>query len=232
MIYCETGQYPLHIVIKKRMICYWYKCLHKSNGKLTLYLYKLLSVLHDKGIIEFEWIDFVRNTLNSLGLSHVWIYQAYGINIDWLNNKIVQVCQDQFKQSLFSNIYNSRKCVMYRVMKQTFGLESYLLEVPIELRHYVTRFRCRSNKLPVEKGSFYDILYDERFCSKCDQQVIGDEFHVIFKCKFFNKERQLLLPARYQAVNSVLSLSDLFHSKGDSLICIAKFIKLVLRAFV
>lgn len=147
-----------------------------------------------------------------------------------LKNKVIQVCQDQFKQNWMSTINKTSKCISYRIFKSNFGLETYLIDVPLNLRYYVVKFRCRSNKLPVETGSFTDIAYNERFCNKCNKQEVGDEFHVLFHCKFYNKERALLLPQKYQTVNSVLFLSDLFDLKGNSMICIAKLIKIILKS--
>ena len=75
------------------------------------------------------------------------------------------------------NLNNSSKCLCYRIYKQDFSLESYLLKLPPRLRIPLSRFRCRNNRLPIETGSYENVERYLRFCDKCDMQALADEFH-------------------------------------------------------
>ena len=46
----------------------------------------------------------------------------------------------------------------------------------------MTKFRLGYTHLPVVLGRFGDISYDERYCTLCNSDNIGDEFHALFEC--------------------------------------------------
>ena len=62
------------------------------------------------------------------------------------------------------------------------------IDLPISLRIRMIKFRCRNNKLPIELGSYSNIPRENRFCTKCNLDVLGDEFHVLFVSPFFTKK--------------------------------------------
>ena len=47
-----------------------------------------------------------------------------------------------------------------------------------------------NHRLPIEFGRFVNINRANRKCSLCNSGELGDEFHFIFKCSFFRKERK------------------------------------------
>ena len=56
-----------------------------------------------------------------------------------------------------------------------------------DYRYLLSKFRCRANGLPVNKGRFYASLTDELHYTLCSSSDIGNEFHYIFVCPFFTK---------------------------------------------
>jgi hypothetical protein len=48
--------------------------------------------------------------------------------------------------------------------------------------------------LPIEQGRFWSVDCDDRICDICNLNNIGDEFHYLFECTFFENERKKLLP--------------------------------------
>jgi hypothetical protein len=44
------------------------------------------------------------------------------------------------------------------------------------------KFRTMNHLLPTEKGRHLAFDYDNRPCSLCTYQAIGDEFHYLFEC--------------------------------------------------
>ena len=46
----------------------------------------------------------------------------------------------------------------------------------------------------IETGRFFNIDRSERHCNLCNVNELGDEFHYLFKCTFFNNARAKFLP--------------------------------------
>ena len=56
-------------------------------------------------------------------------------------------------------------------------------------RKNLAKFRCRKFKIPVETGTHYNILYDDRKCKFCSNNEIGDEYHYLLICGAFKDVR-------------------------------------------
>ena len=95
--------------------------------------------------------------------------------------------KDQFSQNWASELFDSSKCLNYRMFKINFEYENYLgiLEYNISHRIVFTKFRCRNSKLPIETGSHNNVPRELRICLKCNSNTIRDEFHYLFVCSFF-----------------------------------------------
>ena len=56
---------------------------------------------------------------------------------------------------------------------------------------YLSKFRCRSNYMPVSKVYKHANTYDTE-CKICDKSEIRDEFHYLFICPVFQEDRNRL----------------------------------------
>ena len=45
-----------------------------------------------------------------------------------------------------------------------------------------TKIRANNNRLPVVTGRYENVSKEERLCTKCRSNVVGDEFHIILLC--------------------------------------------------
>jgi len=72
MIYRETGQMPLELQIKSRVLCYWARLINSKDAKIHVsnVLYRTIISLHVSNSLVAPWISYVNNTLNGLGLSY------------------------------------------------------------------------------------------------------------------------------------------------------------------
>ena len=139
--------------------------------------------------------------------------------------------KDQFIQKWHENISQGGKCTVYRIIKTTFGFENYLNTLPHLLRKYLTKFRCRNHRLPIEAGVRSQILRDMRLCHFC-QKGIGDEYHYLLCCAQFNEERTQYMEPKYWERPSILYLERLFkYTKGDNLKHLALFAKHIICQF-
>ena len=57
----------------------------------------------------------------------------------------------------------------------------------------MVRFRTGNHKMPIETGRWLNIELSNRKCELCDKDTIGDEFHYLLECTFFQRDRDLTL---------------------------------------
>ena len=87
------------------------------------------------------------------------------------------------------------------------------------------KFRCNNHKLPIEVERKQGIPRDKRICKKSEMNAIGDEFHLIFECPFYNAERQKYIPFEFRQVKSTFNLCNLFKSSSKKItLKLAKFL--------
>ena len=56
-----------------------------------------------------------------------------------------------------------------------------------DLRKAYCNYRCLNHRLPIEKDRFWGVKRNDRICDLCDLEHIGDEFHYLFQCKYFER---------------------------------------------
>lgn len=186
--------------------------------------------MYSKNLIESKWIQCIELNLNTLGLGFVWLNQGCNINKSWLKHIVSQTLSDQYKQEWYSIVFESHKCINYRMFKTELCFESYFKNLPFNLRKVYIKFRCRNvSKLPVEAGCYLNIQFDERICTKCNLNVIGDEFHYVLICPFFENERKQFLKKFFYNHPSTIKFNDLFNSKDKVLLNLCKFISVITK---
>lgn len=228
ILYGELGRYPTDIFIKSRMIGMWKRLVCNKQDKISAMLYKLLFNMHKKDFFHSKWITYIENILNDCGFSEYWIAQNVPKCIN-LSKLVKQRLCDQFKQNWYTTIFNSPKCLNYRIFKYNHGLEFYLLNLPDDLKKALCNFRCLNHRLPIERGRFWGIERDDRICDICNKNQLGDEYHYLFNCTFFNNERKSLLPCNLITNHNTDKFYELFNSDSYNVVLkIAKFCKIVL----
>ena len=95
MVYGETGRDP--IFVKIRMVMYWAKILTAHESKLTSVIYWYFYKIH----VYYQWIKCVGDTLNSCGLSYLWINENF-CSLNHLLKKILKtnLCKTWIQMSL------------------------------------------------------------------------------------------------------------------------------------
>ena len=188
IIYDELGRYPIEIDIKIRMISYWAKFVDGKQSKLSNVIYNISPLPSNTQRNNFVWLTFVKNIFNVCGYTYIW--DTHTPNLAWLRLNIKQELQDQFIQSWFSNIEHSGKALNYRLFKNQFETENYLYSLDDNFLYEFCRFRTLNHKLPMESGRWQNIDRNMRTCNLCDKKEIGDEFHYILECNYFNNIRK------------------------------------------
>ena len=70
----------------------------------------------------------------------------------------------------------------YSINKQDVCLERYMLRVDQQHRNFITKFRVSNMNTPTGNCRWYNINKEHRMCTKCSENLIGDEFHNLFIC--------------------------------------------------
>ena len=116
------------------------------------------------------------------------------------------------------------KCTVYRIIKTSFGFESYLNELSDLLRKYFTKFRCRNHCLLIEAGVRSQVLCDMRIWQFCETDM-GDKFHYLLCCPNFKEECEHFINSKYYVRPSTFYLHELFkQTKGKNLKKLAIFV--------
>ena len=224
MVYGESGRCPLNILAKVRMVGFWADIVVNAN-KMSNHIYCLLRELHDNGTFSSPWLLAIRTILIEAGLECVWNNNSFSSKESLL--KIIKSqLVTKFKLHWRNELEESSKCLLYKNFKQDTALERIIISLPEPLAFILIKFRCSNHKLPIELGRKFGIERNERLCTKCNMNSIGDEFHLIFECPSLQVERNKFIPARFVQVKSTYNLCKLLECKSKKVsLNLAKFLK-------
>ena len=124
----------------------------------------------------------IKCIVDEAGFSEYWTDQN-SLNPKFFKLSLKQRMHDHVIQRWPSDIDNSLEGNLYSCMKPEFGLEPYMLQLTAINRVNTCKLRTCSLKLPIETRRWRNIPSGERFCTLCEDQLIGNEFHYFFICK-------------------------------------------------
>ena len=194
MVYGETGVYPIYINIYCRMISFWASIVSGSPTKLSYSIYRTAYSLYkfeNNSNNKFKWFHTVRDILCSCGFSGVWDNQLFP-NKTWLVSAVRQKLKDIFITNWLSTVSNSSSGFNYRILKNSFCFEPYLVSLPTKQRKFFMQIRTRNHRLPIETGRWQKIQREERVCNLCKSEI-GDEFHYVLVCQTLKNVRKQYL---------------------------------------
>ena len=154
------GRFPIDIVIKSRIIAFCKRMVCNKQDKICAILYKLLYNMHVTKFLHSKWMSCIENTLNICGCSEYWISKDVPKNVA-LSSMVKQNLCDQYKQIWYERVFNTAKCLNYRIFKNSHKFEEYLVDLPYDLRNFFCNYRCLTNRLPIEQGRFWGVDRDD-----------------------------------------------------------------------
>ena len=90
------------------------------------------------------------------------------------------------------------------------------------------KFRTTHHRLPIEIGRWQNIERNNRKCLLCDTNIIGDEFHYILQCRYFEQNRKNLIPSYFRNRSNVLKFKNIITvTKKSDLLKLCKMIKVI-----
>ena len=139
---------------------------------------------------------------------------------------------ENFKQAWRESVFNSAKCLNYRIFKTDLVFEQYFHLLPNDLAMAFCHFRCLNHKLPIELGRFWGVERDDRNCELCRVNRLGDEYHYLFECSYFDEQRRLCLPRGLPRHPNTVIFGKVMNNKDiQVLFKLSKFCKDILARF-
>ena len=230
MIYAELGITLVEIHIKSRVIGFWISLLNSEHTKLPIIMYKSMLNESNQGS-NFKWITTIKETLISVGKPELFnkniIYNPKAVK-----GNITRTLHDLFIQEWNAKISQSSNGRNYYSFKENTEFESYLKLIPKQLYISLIKFRTSNHKLPVEVGRWKNTHYADRKCSLCNKNDIGDEFHYLLTCPFFQADRCYLFKSFFYRRPNILKLKALLTSTNKKVLSnLSKFVKIIMNKF-
>ena len=127
---------------------------------------------------------------------------------------------------------SSSKCALYKNFKLSLKLEKYLIDLDVNKRINLTRFRLSNHRLPIEVGRYNNTIRTERICVKCANYDICDEYHCMFICENFKEIRTKCIPKNCIVKPSVQKFCDLLSCENSKVLSkLANFSKVIIAEF-
>ena len=233
MIYGETGEIPVSIILKSRMIGYMCKLLNPNTNTLSQQVLGLLSKMHNDGYYTTKWFYKVISLLTEM--DYVDILQ----NMNYVPPKILsQVYKTKAKEVFVTNwrnrMSNLTKCDMYQLYKVDFEREKYLRVLQPNLAISLCKYRTSNHKLEVEKLRYVrpHIPRMDRKCTKCNLNETGNEIHHLLVCPIFEELRNRFIPNRFLTRVNLISFLNLMSNKNRRIIVnLARFIQHTMKSY-
>lgn len=221
----ECGRLPLAVLYFKKCIKYWLKILRMPNTRYVKCCYLMLKRLDEHG--KITWATSVKNLLFKYGFGTVWVEQEVANQTAFIIEFTTRL-KDCFSQDWYREVHDSSKLSVYCTFKSLLEPEKYLTMLNWKFRKVLSRFRCSSHNLEVERGRHDGVLMENRICRFCEARnttVMEDELHFLLYCPKYYVLRLRYLPMRYVNEPSFTSFISLMSSDEPEIIRnVAKFI--------
>ena len=191
----EIGRYPILILALKRVLKFWARI---PNLPETSFLKRSLPCLNQSPVVNLLDHDSNKNCWYS---NMIAFFTALGVtNFDNFHNfsmrksfvsKVEQLYCDSWYRTVQLPGKNGAppKLRNYIRFKKSFQFEPYL-QLPKFIRRDFTKLRISNHCLNIEKGRWSQTPLDQRFCTRCHQNIIDDECHFLLECVALNIPRE------------------------------------------
>ena len=105
---------------------------------------------------RFYWIRNIKHILDSCYMSGIWQSHTFR-NEKWLVCAVKQKLRDVFITNWHAQLDISSSGITYSLIKTNFGMENYLVTLPLKLRKPLIQIRTRNHRLPIETGRWLHI---------------------------------------------------------------------------
>ena len=125
----ETGCLPTTIDIQCEILNFWQGLTtKKKEGCIAKTHYSHLFEIQQNRDNTCQWVNFIKNCLDDLGISYIFDSQGRNINPLWFKLEIKKNICDVYIQIWNSDLYDNKVCTNCRILKKDFALEKYLID--------------------------------------------------------------------------------------------------------
>ena len=164
-----------------------------------------------------------------MGMLDIWVHEGLGFSNEYVKKSVKLRLDDMFKQQWQEDVNNHDYCDHYKIIKNQWGIESYLTKLSFVNRLSFCKWRCRSNQIPITKSRFD--INDEIICPLCHNDSIGDEIHYLIDCKFFDSDRKKLQDEISTQITRQ-NINGIFMSENTFILNkLLNFLKLIMHIF-
>lgn len=233
MIYGETGEIPISIIIKTRMFGYFCKLINPMNISLAKNMFDLTRSLHVNRLYSSRWLRGIVKLLADVEKSNL-------LNVHMkLNHKTAAKACKSILKGNFLKLWNdvlsvSSKCDQYYLYKNSHDIEKYLRILPPQLAIELCRFRTSNHKLEVETLRYVRPLVPriDRKCTKCNLNETGNELHCLLVCPAFRDIRNKYIDLKFTNRVSFHKYLNLMSSKSPTvLLHLALFVRESMKVY-
>ena len=118
---------------------------------------------------------------------------------------------EKYKASWKHLIFETSKCLNYRSFKHELNLEKYFNILLSDLAFTLCHFTTLNHKLPIEQGRFCGVERDDRICEVCFLNKLGDEYHYILECSYFDCQRRQYIPRDHSSNQNTFKFDKLMN---------------------
>ena len=152
-------------------------------------------------------------------------------NTECIKDRLQLRLNDILKQEWLVATCSNRVCTNYTIFKETLEFEEYLITLDFKYMKNLCKFRCRSHNLPVNNGRFIEVTQADLKCTLCKSGDVGDEYHYLCVCSYFNAERTKFIDNGM--ILNPMTYRHLLNSRNASTLKqISKFIGIIFSKFV
>ena len=175
-IYGETGDIPLSLKGYRLMLNYWKRLINLPNSCLAKTAYI------ENVSLRTNWLQTIEKLIITFKL------------MDVTNKKFTETVKENineyFKNNWIREISNgeSPRLAVYKVINSDFTTATHL-DLPFYLRKIVSKIRCSSHSLEIEKGRHTRIPRENRTCKNCQNGTIENEEHFLINCSTYQPLR-------------------------------------------
>ena len=231
MIDGELGLKEISEFIDNRMMNFWCNIATGDETKMSSILYKWIKIHHEKNTYKSIWIEKVKDTLANIQMPYFFDNVTKECK-NWFKNTTKTRLEEFYAKKWSDTVYSNSSCLNYRAMTLIKKKQNYVLKLPKYYVYAMCKLKCINHYMPIVAGRYNNIPLDDRLCTLCQLNEIGDEFHYLFNCTFFANQRARYIKPYYYIQPNMLKMTQLFESSDfNEMLNLAKYADVIVKQF-
>ena len=217
------GDMPLDKSYDRRILYgvrFYNQLLRLPEDRLVVKIYKA-SRHFGRGC----WAYQIKSHLVELGFEAEWREQLL-VSLERLKDKLLDRSITNWK----SEVLSKPKLRTYRTFQQVPSFANHVTShISKSQRSLITRLRLGTLPICLEQGRYTNTPAEDRVCEVCSDNIVEDEFHLMFECTAYKEERKYWLDQMDPAESfDRCKIGESFTCVFNKPYYLAKFLKTVM----